>query len=96
MVIRLKTTDTTEQRTAARKPLKTQPTEREPRSVSDTANTSYAVRPNRRHHRRLEYADKNNMLRSQQLSQHRIHALRHRRGHPLDTDGRTALLPMYC
>lgn len=24
--------------------------------------TSYAVRPNRRHHRRLEYADKSNML----------------------------------
>lgn len=25
-------------------------------------HTSYAVRPNRRHHRRLEYADKSNML----------------------------------
>lgn len=24
--------------------------------------TSYAVRPNRRHHRRIEYADKSNML----------------------------------
>ena len=39
----------------------------QPQSQSHEASqaqpqTSYAVRPNRRHHRRLEYADKSNML----------------------------------
>ena len=44
-------------------------TEAQPQSESQSheateaqPQTSYAVRPNRRHHRRLEYADKSNML----------------------------------
>ena len=40
----------------------TQPQSQSHEASQTQPQTSYAVRPNRRHHRRLEYADKSNML----------------------------------
>lgn len=41
---------------------KTQPQSESHEASQTQPQTSYAVRPNRRHHRRLEYTDKSNML----------------------------------